>query len=142
MQIQLLVLIPDSCSPKLSLEFNNQLIEASLSDTPNKHGHYSLQFDVEPAQKNIIKLSVTGLGELSDDSNYVNVVESIIDGINFGIVHLMNTWAYHKGLDPQKGATQLDSDGHIEIPFNLPVCNYWCEVNNNFKHKDYPLWTN
>lgn len=144
MKIELYLDIPDivlsSKEFKLTLEFNGVEIPTPPANERNEHGHFPWFFDVDPQDKNNIKVIVEGLGDVMDKTKYFNIFESIIDEVNFDIVHLMNCRAQPNGLEYQKGATQLDSDGYLEIPFNLPVWEYWCQTNNAFNYEDYPIW--
>lgn len=138
--IELYLDIPDTVQPNLILEFNGETVDTPISETPNEHGHYAWIFTVTPKQENIIRLHATGLGSIMDKSKYVSVVEVIADNVNFDIVHQMNCNAQPKGLEYQKGATQLDSAGYIEIPIGAPVWKYWCDTLDQFKYEDYPNW--
>lgn len=138
--VELYLDIPDTVTPRLELEFNDQPITTPISEQRNEHGHYPWIFTVTPKQENIIRLHATGLGSIMDKSKYVNVVEIIADDVNFDIVHQMNCNAQPKGLEYQKGATQLDSAGYIEIPIGAPVWKYWCDTLAQFKYEDYPNW--
>jgi len=140
MRIELYLKISKGCKPDILIEFNGQPINVKIDKIKNKFGHYPVVFDVDPLEQNMIKVSITGLGKDSLSDNQVNVFDAIIDGINFGIVHVMNSWAYPEGLAPQKGATELDRDGYIEIPFDLPVALYWGKVHTEFKFEDFPEW--
>lgn len=140
MRIELYLKITETCKPNILIEFNGQPIDAKLSTVKNNFGHYPVVFDVDPVEQNMIKLSITGLGKDSIGDNKVNVFDAVIDDINFGLVHVMNSWAYPEGLAPQKGATELDRDGYIEIPFDVPVALYWGKVHTEFKFEDFPGW--
>ena len=141
MKIEIYLDIPkDVQDTRLTLTLNNVEVTTPPANEKNEHGHYAWIFDADVQEKNILKLEVQGLGDILDKTKYLNVAEIIIDDIKFDIVHTMNTWAYPNGLEPQRGATQLDNDGYIEMPFNLPVWEYWCQVNNNFRYEEYPLW--
>jgi hypothetical protein len=133
MKIQLYIDVPNLDSLSLNLTFNNNQVLEKISTTKNKFGHYCWEFDVDAKPSNIIKLSVSGIVE----TNYINIADCIIDDINYDVVHLMNCQA--NGI---RGATQLDIDGYIEIPFTTPVCLHWAKVFNNFTYEDYPHWIN
>ena len=140
MIIELYLKIPNTVQPNLTLEFNSDTINEPISKEPNEHGHYAWIFTVTPKQESIIRLHASGLGSIMDKSKYVSVVEVIADGVNFDIVHQMNCNAQPKGLEYQKGATQLDCAGYIEIPIGAPVWQYWCETLTKFKYEDYTDW--
>lgn len=131
MKIQLYIDIPSVNNLNLDLTFNNEEITTKISKTKNQLGHYSWEFDVTPQKENLIKLIATGV------TQYINIVDCIIDDINYDIVHIMNCRA-----NQVKGATQIDSDGVIEIPFTTPVCLHWAKIFNDFTYEDYPNWTN
>lgn len=140
MKVELYLTIPDTVQPELNLEFNGDKVMEPISSEVNEHGHYFWIFDIEPKQKNLLKLYANGLGDIQDKTKYVNIVEIIIDGVNFDLVHNMNCRAQPNGLEYQLGATQLDNDGYFEIPFETPVWKYWCDILSNFRYEDYPNW--
>lgn len=131
MKIQLYIDIPSFNNLNLNLTFNNKEITTKISKIKNQLGHYCWDFEVTPQKENLIKLTATGVMQ------YINVVDCIIDDINYDIVHIMNCRA-----NQVKGATQIDGDGIIEIPFTTPVCLHWAKTFNNFTYEDYPNWTN
>jgi len=132
MKIQLYIDIRQPDELDLRLTFNNTLIDSLISLERNNNDHYCWEFNANAKENNLIKLSVTGLKE----SNYVDIVNCIIDGINYDIVHIMNC-----RTNTTHGSTRIKADGFIEIPFTTPVCLHWAKVFNDFDYKDYPHWT-
>ena len=140
MKIELYIDTPDISKLDLLLEFNGQEISTRYGNERNENGHYPWVFNVDPLLQNTIRIYINGLGDIQDKTTYFQVVDSVIDDINFGVVHLMNIYANPNMLELQKGASQLDSDGYIEIPFETPVWEHWVKILTNFEYEDYPLW--
>ena len=111
-----------------SILLNNQTINHTIKAVDD-HGNLPVEFSCQLLEKNTLEIQVNDL----IFTNYVKLVEIILDDIRLGLVTFLCTTVNNKQ------DSQLNSPGSIVIEFETPIWSWWCDKMNGFNYRDYPL---